>query len=131
MKLQIEGRVLGDLVKNHVIPTAYNYQNKLIENVSGLMSIFGKEADKIGKSQKDLIKKIANHVDTLDELVEKMIDGRRKANKIEDSKKKAKAYVDNVKVYFDDIKYHTDKLEMMIDDEIWPLPKLREMLFTR
>ena len=131
MKLQIEGRVLGDLVKNHVIPTAYNYQNKLIENVSGLIAIFGKESDKISKSQKELIKKIANHVDTLDELVEKMTDGRRKANKLTNSEKKAKAYVENVKVYFDDIKYHTDKLEMMIDDEIWPLPKLREMLFTR
>ena len=131
MKLQIEGRVMGDMVKNHIIPTAYNYQNKLIENVSGLIKIFGKEADTIGKSQKTLIKKIAVHVDKLNELVEKMIDGRRKANKIENSKKRARAYMDNVKSCFDEIRYHADKLEMMIDDEIWPLPKLREMLFTR
>jgi glutamine synthetase len=119
------------MVKNHVIPTAFNYQNKLIENVTGLITIFGKEADSISKSQKELIKKIAMHVDKLDELVEKMTDGRRKANKIEDSKKKAKAYVDDVKSCFDEIRYHAGKLEMMIDDEIWPLPKFREMLFTR
>jgi glutamine synthetase len=131
MKLQIEGRVMGDMVKNHVIPTAYNYQNKLIENVSGMISIFGKEADQISHSQKELIKKISMHVDTLDALVEKMIDGRRKANKIENSKEKARAYVDNVKSCFAEIRYHADKLEMMIDDEIWPLPKFREMLFTR
>lgn len=131
MKLQIEGRVMGDMVKNHIIPTAYNYQNKLIENVSGLITIFGKEADSIGNSQKVLIKKIAVHVDKLNELVEKMIDGRRKANKIEDSKKRARAYMDNVRSRFDEIRYHADKLEMMIDDEIWPLPKFREMLFTR
>lgn len=131
MKLQIEGRVLGDLIKNHVAPTAYNYQNKLIENVQGLKSIFGKDGDKISRSQMELIKKIALHVDTLDELVEKMTDGRRKANKLEDVKEKAEAYTKNVKVYFDDIRYHADKLETLIDDEIWPLPKLREMLFTR
>ena len=131
MKLQIEGRVMGDMVKNHIIPTAYNYQNKLIENVRGLIQIFGEEADTIGKSQKTLIKKIAVHVDTLNDLVEKMIDGRRKANKIKNSKKRARAYVDNVKSCFDEIRYHSDKLEMLIDDEIWPLPKFREMLFTR
>ena len=131
MKLQIEGRVMGDLIKNHVIPTAYNYQNKLIENVTGLIKIFGDESDSVAKAQKELIKKIAHHVDTLDELVEKMIDGRRKANKIDDSKKRAEAYVNSVKVHFDDISYHAGKLEMMIDDEIWPLPKFREMLFTR
>jgi glutamine synthetase len=131
MKLQIEGRVLGDLIKNHVIPAAYSYQNKLIENVQGLKSIFGREGDKIGRSQKELIKKISTHVEKLDVLVEKMIDGRRKANKIDDIKKRAEAYIKNVKVYFDDISYHSNKLEIMIDDEIWPLPKLREMLFTR
>ena len=131
MKLQIEGRVLGDLIKNHVIPTAYNYQNKLIENVQGLKSIFGEEGDKISRSQMELIKKIAIHVDTLDGLVEKMTDGRRKANKLKDPKDKAEAYTKNVKVYFDDIRYHANKLETLIDDEIWPLPKLREMLFTR
>jgi len=131
MKLQIEGRVLGDLIKNHVIPTAYNYQNKLIENVQGLKSIFGKEGDTISRSQMELIKKISMHAGTLDGLVEKMTDGRRKANKLEDPKKKAEAYTKNVKVYFDDIRYHANKLETLIDDEIWPLPKLREMLFTR
>ncbi len=131
MKLQIEGRVLGDMINNHVIPTAYNYQNKLIRNVTGMIQIFGKEADNIGKGQKELIKKITLHVDKLNELVEKMTEGRRKANKIENSKKKARAYIDDVKSCFDDIRYHADKLEMLIDDEIWPLPKFREMLFTR
>ena len=131
MKLQIEGRVLGDLVRNHIIPTAYNYQNKLIENVVGLKNIFGKDSDDISKSQKELIKKIAVHVDTLNGLVEKMTDGRRKANKIENTQKKAKAYNDNVKVYFEEINYHASKLEILVDDEIWPLPKHREMLFTR
>lgn len=131
MKLQIEGRVLGDLIKNHVIPTAFNYQNKLIENVQGLKNIFEKEGDKLSRSQMDLIKKIALHVDTLNELVEKMTDERRKANKLEDLKKRAEAYTKNVKVFFDDIRYHANKLEILIDDEIWPLPKLREILFTR
>jgi glutamine synthetase len=131
MKLQIESRVLGDLVRNHVIPTAFNYQSKLIENVVGLKTIFGKQADKISRSQKELIKKIAMHVDVLESLIEKMVDGRRKANKIDNLKKRATAYNNNVKVYFDDILYHTNKLETMIDDELWPLPKLREMLFTR
>ncbi len=131
MKLQIEGRVMGDMVKNHIIPTAYNYQNKLIENVTGLIKIFGEESNDIGKSQKELIIKIANHVDKLNELVDSMVDGRRKANKLENMKQRAQAYQNNVKSCFDDIRYHADKLEMMIDDEIWPLPKLREMLFTR
>jgi glutamine synthetase len=131
MKLQIEGRVMGDMVKNHVIPTAYNYQNKLIKNVTGLIQIFGDKANDIGKSQKDLIIKISNHADTLNTLVEKMVDGRRKANKLENVKKKAEAYEKDVKSCFDEIRYHADKLEMLIDDEIWPLPKFREMLFTR
>ena len=131
MKLQIEGRVLGDLVKNHIIPTAFNYQNKLIENVVGLKNIFGRQGDKVSHSQKELIKKIAMHVNTLEELIEKMVDGRRKANKIKEIKKRATAYTKNVKVYFDDIHYHANKLETMIDDEIWPLPKLREILFMR
>jgi glutamine synthetase len=131
MKLQIEGRVLGDLITNHVIPTAFNYQNKLIENVRGLKEILGKEGDKISSAQLNLIKKIALHVDTLNELVTKMTDGRRQANKLTNARDRAEAYTKNVKVFFHDISYHANKLEILIDDEIWPLPKLREILFTR
>ncbi len=131
LRIQIEGRVLGDIALNHVIPTAVNYQNKLIENVKGIKKIFGEEYKEIAKDQMELIKNISSHISEININVHDMIEERKKANILEDVEEKAFAYCDYVKPYFDKIKYHCDKLELMIDDELWPLPKYREMLFTR
>ena len=132
MKLQIEARVLGDMIRNHITPAALEYQNQLISNVKGLKDVFGeKEYQKLAKTQIEIIKRISEHVNAMNDMNNKMIDERKKANNIEDSKKKACAYCDQVKTMFDTIRYHADQLETMVDDEMWPLPKLREMLFTR
>ncbi len=131
MKIQIEGRVLGDIALNHIIPTAVNYQNKLIKNVTGLKNVFSKDFESIAKDQMDLIKKISNHISGINNKVTLMVNERKKANVMEDPEEKANAYCNKVKPYFDEIRYHCDKLEMMIDDELWPLTKYREMLFTR
>ena len=130
-KIQIEGRVLGDIARNHVIPTAIRYQNTLIENVRGLKEIFGKDFEKIGKEQIVLIKEISEHIEGINTKVEKMTDARKKANGLSDAQKMAEMYCDKVKPYFEDIREHCDKLELLVDDEIWTLTKYRELLFTR
>ncbi len=130
LRIQIEGRVLGDISRNHVIPTAVKYQNTLIENVSGLKNIFGENFKKHAKEQIDLIEKISLHIAGINSKVEAMTNERRKANKLE-GQKSAEAYCNKVKPYFEEIRYHCDKLEMMVDDELWPLAKYRELLFTR
>jgi len=131
LRIQIEGRVLGDVALNHVIPTAVNYQNRLIKNVRGLKEVFGKEFESIGKDQMDLIKKISGHISGITKNTNAMVEERKKANATLEEEKKAFLYCDKVKPYFDKIRYHCDKLELMIDDELWPLVKYREMLFTR
>ena len=131
LRIQIEGRVLGDIALNHVIPTAINYQNTLIENVSGLKEVFGAEFKTIAKDQMDLIRKISSHISSITEQTKQMIDERKAANVIEDHEEKAIKYCKNVKPFFEQIRYHCDKLELLIDDELWPLVKYREMLFTR
>jgi glutamine synthetase len=132
MRIQIEARVAGDLAQNHIIPTAFAYQNRLIENVRGLREILpAKEAEKASATQIKLIKDISLHVDQIKNNVDEMIEERKKANKITDMKQKANAYCDNVNPFLPKIKYHSDKLELLIDDELWPMPKLRELLFTR
>jgi glutamine synthetase len=132
MKIQIEARVMGDLAKNHIIPATIEYQKKVIENIEGLVEVFGeKEGKELAKTQLLIVKSIAKHLNQLNDLINEMVEARKKANKIEDIREKAIAYCDTVKAYFDKIKYHADKLEMQVDDEMWPLPKLREMLFTR
>jgi glutamine synthetase len=130
-KIQIEGRVLGDIARNHVVPTAIKYQNTLIENVKGLKEIFGKEFEKIGKEQIILIKQISEHIEGINSKVEAMIDARKKANAITDVEKIAAAYCNEVKPFFDQIRYHADKLEFLVDDEMWTLVKYRELLFAR
>ena len=130
MRIQIEGRVLGDIASNHVIPTAINYQNTLIKNVTGLKEIFGSNFKKTAADQIDLIEKISEHISGINTKVEKMRTERKKANKLE-GQKAADAYCNKVKPYFDEIRYHCDKLEQLIDDELWPLTKYRELLFTR
>ncbi|MDX1471523.1 MAG: glutamine synthetase III, partial [Flavobacteriaceae bacterium] len=131
LRIQIEGRVLGDIARNHVIPTAVRYQNTLIKNVRGLKEIYGKDFKDLAPEPLNLIKEISRHISEINSLVTEMTEARKKANKIEDFEKKADAYCNKVKVYFDDIRYHCDKLEILVDDEIWPLTKYRELLFTR
>ncbi|PKH52873.1 glutamine synthetase type III [Tenacibaculum sp. Bg11-29] len=129
-RIQIESRVLGDVARNHVIPTAIQYQNTLIENVKGLKEIFGKGFEQYAKEQIDLIQKISGHISGINSKIEKMTEERKKANKF-DGQKNADAYCDKVKPFFDEIRYHCDKLELMVDDNLWPLTKYRELLFTR
>jgi glutamine synthetase len=131
LKLQIESRTLGDIAQNHIIPTAIKYQNVLIENVKGMNEIFGKGAGELAATQLQILKDISEHLNGIKNKSEEMLSERKKANKIEDIEKKAAAYCNNVKPYFEEVKYHSDKLEILIDDELWPLPKLRELLFTR
>jgi glutamine synthetase len=128
-KIQIESRVMGDLALNHVIPTALKYQNKLIQNVKGLKEI-GLGEDYSGTTI-DMIKKISKHVTTIKTTVDEMIERRKKANKIEDMRERAMMYCDEISTLFQTIRYSVDKLELMIDDEDWPLVKYREMLFSR
>ena len=130
-KIQIEGRVLGDIARNHVIPTAIKYQNTLIENVKGLKEIFGKEFENIGKEQMTLIREISQHIEGINTKVEEMTQARKKANAMSDMQAKADAYCNQVRPYFDQIRKHCDKLELLVDDEIWTLTKYRELLFTR
>lgn len=130
--VQIEARVLGDLALNHIIPTAIRYQNVLIENVSGLKNILQeKEFKKQGAYQIELITQISEHINAIRKNVHDMIEERKKANVEEDPKKKSVMYCDHVMKYFDIIRHHVDHLEILIDDELWPLPKYRELLFLR
>ena len=131
MRIQIEGRILGDIARNHVIPTGIQYQNILIENVQGLKNIYGTEFKKLAVEQMQLIEQISEHIAKINKGITDMIDERRKANKIEDAEERAFAYCDNVKSYFQVIRYHCDKLELLVDDELWPLTKYRELLFTK
>ena len=130
-RIQIEGRVLGDIARNHVIPTAVKYQNILIHNVRGLKDIYGKDFKTYASEQLLLIADISKHIEKINSGVTAMINERKKANGISESIKKAQAYCNKVKPLFDDIRYSCDKLELLIDDEIWPLVKYRELLFTR
>jgi glutamine synthetase len=132
MKIQIESRVLGDLAGNHIVPTAIKYQNVLIDNVQRLKDIMDDATFKtVAKEQLEMIKDISARISKILASKDAMIEARKKANALEDLREKAIAYYDNVKPYFDVIRYESDKLELMIDDEQWPLPKFREMLFTR
>ncbi len=131
MRIQIEGRILGDIARNHVIPTAIRYQNILIENVQGLKNIYGNDFKKLSVEQMRLIEQISEHISKINNGITEMIDARKKANKIDNSETRAFAYCNDVKPYFEIIRYHCDKLELLVDDEIWPLTKYRELLFTK
>ena len=130
-KVQIESRVLGDLAINHIVPTAIKYMTTLIENVKGLKEVFpDKEFEHLAGSRKELIVTLSDHINEIRKLVHDMIEERKKANVIEDKYKKAITYEKKVKPYFTEIREHIDKLELIVDDEMWPLPKYRELLFT-
>jgi glutamine synthetase len=129
-KVQIEGRIMGELCTSHILPAAIKYQNVLINNIKGLKEIGVSE--KSYANQKQILEKIAEHVNTVSDLVEKMIAARKKANNLSGSRNIAIAYCDEVKgKFFDDIRYHVDKLELLVDDASWYLPKYRELLFLR
>ena len=131
MKIQIEARVAGDLVGNHIIPAALAYQQKLISSVTGLKTIYPeKEFQRLAKPHLDIISKVSERVERIQTSVEKMIDERKKANKLE-AKPSSLAYCKNVLPYLDEIRYEADKLELIVEDDLWPLPKYRELLFTR
>ena len=126
-KIQIEGRVLGDLAMNHIVPIASKYEALLLDKVYKMSQIPGLNAS----ADIALIKKIQYHTAEIQRLTGEMIDARKKANKIEQMREKAIAYHDTVSVFFDEIRRHIDKLEEIVDDQMWPLPKYRELLFLR
>jgi len=129
-KLQIESRMFGDLAKNHLIPTAILYQNTLIENAVGLKEVLdAKTYVKLSKNQVDTIKEISEHISHVKINVELMLQERKKANRMATMEEMAIAYDELVKPYFEIIRYHTDKLELLVDDHLWPLPKYREIMF--
>ncbi|MDO1499911.1 glutamine synthetase III [Winogradskyella maritima] len=131
LHIQIESRVLGDIARNHVVPTAVRYQNMLIENVKGLKEIYGTGFKKLAKEQMSLIEEISDHIEAINSAVTEMTEMRKKANVKSDLGKRADDYCKNVKPFMDTIRYHCDKLELLIDDELWPLTKYRELLFTK
>ena len=131
-KIQIEGRVLGDLVINHIIPVATRYQSFLLDNVFKIKAVFSAEkAEKLSKLDSELIEEIAEHISVIRTNVDALVVARKVANKIDSEYEKALSYHDDVLPFFDVIRYHVDKLEMIVDDEMWTLPKYRELLFIR
>ncbi len=132
MKLQIEARVLGDIAINHIVPVAVDYQTMLLKNVKNLKAVFLKEEfDELAAARIDLIREIGLHISAIKAKRKEMIEARKKVNVIEDVIEKAYAYEIEVKPFLDDIRYHIDHLELIVDDEKWPLPKYRELLFVR
>lgn len=129
-KVQIEARVMGDLAINHILPAAVAYQNKLIANVKGLKDLGIDEP--LYRSQGQVLRELSEHIQAVHEQVYEMVEARKVANKIADTREKAIAYCNKVKEkYFDEIRYHVDKLEHLVNDEDWTLPKYRELLFLR
>ena len=131
-KIQIEARVLGDLVMNHIVPVATEYQTRLIDNAYKLKALFPAEkAEKLSAQNLAIIDKIAEHTAYIKEHVDAMVEARKVANKIADEREKAVAYHDTIAPMLEQIRYHIDKLELMVDDQMWTLPKYRELLFIR
>ena len=128
-KLQIEARVLGDMCLNHVIPAAVKYQNVLIENVRGMKEVFGEEFMNFCSAEVGTLKQISQYINNISLDVETLVEARKKANRIEDIALRAKVYSHEVKDMMDKIRDSADRLEMLIDDELWPIPKYRELLF--
>lgn len=132
MKIQIEARVLGDIAINHIVPTGVQYQTMLLENVKNLKEVFSDEEFKqLASGRIELIKEIGGHISAIKIKCKEMIEARKKANVIDEAMKKAEAYDAKVRPFLDDIRSHIDKLELIVDDEKWPLPKYRELLFVR
>jgi glutamine synthetase len=132
MKIQIEARVLGDVAINHIVPTAVEYQTMLLENVKYLKEVFPKEEyESLAEARIELIKEIGEHISAIKAKRKEMIEARKKANVVEDIYEKARVYDKTVRPYLDEVREHIDKLELIVDNEKWPLPKYRELLFVR
>ena len=131
-KIQIEARVLGDLVMNHIVPIATEYQTKLLDNVYKMKGLFpAEEAEHLSSENLAIIRKISEHTIYIKEHVDAMVEARKVANKIADEREKAIAYHDHISPMLEQIRYHIDKLELIVDDQMWTLPKYRELLFIR
>jgi len=132
MKIQIEARVLGDIAINHIVPTGVQYQTMLLENVKNLKEVFSDEEFKqLAGGRIELIKEIGGHISAIKIKSKEMVEARKKANIIEEAAEKAAAYDEKVRPFLDDIRIHIDRLELIVDNEKWPLPKYRELLFVR
>ena len=131
LQTQIEGRVYNELVYSHIIPTALEYQNKLIRNVGGLKEVYPEQFRELAASQLELIAAISRHLGELKKITDKMTDARKTANGLKEVAKKAHSYSEVVRPFFDQIRYHCDKLEQLVDDKSWPLAKYRELLFIK
>ena len=129
--IQIESRVLEDMSKNHIIPVATRYQTSLLENVSMMKDVFPDKYAELSAADMEIIEKIAFHSAQIKAEVRAMVNARKDANKLTHERAKAIAYHDEVSPYLDSIRYHIDKLELIVDNQIWPLPKYRELLFIR
>ncbi len=131
-KIQIESRIIADMVNNQIIPAALNYQKSLVESVRGMKEIMtADEFKKVAKTQLELIKEISERVTLIKIEADQMTEERKKANNLDSTKKQAHSYCDKVKPFFETIRYNVDKLESIVDDATWPLPKYREMLYLR
>ena len=131
-KIQIEARVLGDLALNHIIPVATRYQSALLDNLYKLKTLYSEEDYRaLSVVKSDKIKKIESYMDDIQTFTDAMVEARKVANKITAEREKAIAYHDTVEPYFSKIRNKIDKLELMVDNELWPLPKYRELLFIR
>ena len=131
-KIQIEARVLGDLSMNHIIPVATSYQSALLQNVGDMTAVFSAEqTKKLSARNIKLIEEISERTSKIECMVDELVNARKVANKIEDEHDKAIAYHDTVEPKLDEIRYQIDKLELIVDDSLWPLPKYRELLFIR
>ena len=131
MRVQIESRTLGDIARNHIIPTAIKFQNVLIKNVKGLKEIYGNDFQKHAEVQLKIIERISGHINEINKGIVQMVETRKSLNKIEEEYEKAHAYCEKVLPFLKDIRYHSDKLELVTDDDLWPLAKYRELLFCR
>lgn len=129
--IQIEGRILGEMVYNHIIPAAIKYQNLLLENIQGLKDVYGAAHKKVAESQLNILEQVGEHIVDIKKLTDEMADARKRANGMQLSNKKAQAYCNNVKPYFDKIREHSDAMEKLIADEFWPFTKYREILFSK
>jgi glutamine synthetase len=131
-KLQIEARVLGDLAMNHIVPVASAYQSVLLDNVFKISNLFPKqEMEAMCRQDKRIIKEISAHIDFITEKTAEMVETRKKANVLASERDKAIAYHNTIVPLMEEIRYHIDKLELIVDDRMWTLPKYRELLFIR
>ena len=132
-KVQIEARVLGDLSLHHIIPVAVRYQSVLLDNIAKLKETFGDDPEfrDMSEEPRRLVRKIAGHICAVTKKADEMVEARKKANRLTDMREKAIAYHDSVAPYLDEIRDHIDDLELMVDNQMWPMPKYRELLFIR